>query len=71
MAIEDHEIDRLKEIFVTRQECQNKTDAFESKLNKDLVRLAVIETQLSQIKWILTAVGGGIITMLVKMFFGG
>ena len=71
MAIEDHDIDRLKEIFVTRQECQKQADAFESKLNKDLVRLAVIETQLSQIKWILTAVCGGIITMLVKMFFGG
>ena len=71
MALEDHDIDRLKEIFVTRQECQAQTDSFESKLNKDLVRLAVIETQLSQIKWILTAVGGGIITMLVKMFFGG
>ena len=71
MALEDHDIERLKEIFVTRQECQKSTDNFESKLNKDLVRLAVIETQLSQIKWILTAVGGGIITMLVKMFFGG
>ena len=71
MAIEDHDIERLKEIFVTRQECQKSTDNFESKLNKDLVRLAVIETQLSQIKWILTAVGGGIITMLIKMFFGG
>ena len=71
MALENHDIDRLKEIFVTRQECQKQTDGFESKLNKDLVRLAVIETQLSQIKWILTAVGGGVITMLVKMFFGG
>jgi hypothetical protein len=71
MAIEDHDIERLKEIYVTRQECQKSTDSFEAKLNKDLVRLAVIETQLSQIKWILTAVGGGIITMLVKMFFGG
>lgn len=71
MALEDHDIDRLKEIFVTRQECQAQTDSFETKLNKDLVRLAVIETQLSQIKWILTAVGGGVITMLVKMFFGG
>lgn len=71
MALEDHDIERLKEIFVTRQECQKSTDNFESKLNKDLVRLAVIETQLSQIKWILTAVGGGVITMLVKMFFGG
>lgn len=71
MALEDHDIDRLKEIFVTRQECQRSTDNFEAKLNKDLVRLAVIETQLGQIKWILTAVGGGVITMLVKMFFGG
>lgn len=71
MALEDHDIDRLREIFVTRQECQKSTDSFEAKLNKDLVRLAVIETQLSQIKWILTAVGGGVITMLVKMFFGG
>ena len=71
MALEDHDIDRLKEIFVTRQECQSQTDSFESKLNKDLVRLAVIETEMKQIKWILTAVGGGVITMLVKMFFGG
>lgn len=69
--IEERDIDRLKEIFVTRQECQNQTDSFEAKLNKDLVRLAVIETKLSQITWILTAVGGGIITMLIKMFFGG
>lgn len=70
MALEDHDIDRLKEIFVTRQECQQQTDTFETKLNKDLVRLAVIETKLSQITWILTAVGGGVITMLIKMFFG-
>lgn len=68
--VEEKDIDRLKEIFVTRQECQKTTDAFDSKLNKDLVRLAVIETKLSQITWILTAVGGGVITMLIKMFFG-
>lgn len=71
MAIEDHDIDRLKEIFVTRQECQSQTDSFENKLNKDLVRLAVIETEMKQIKWLITAVAGGVITMLVKMFFGG
>ena len=71
MALEDHDIERLKEIFVTRQECQKNTDSFDAKLNKDLVRLAVIETEMKQIKWILTAVGGGVITMLVKMFFGG
>lgn len=70
MALEENDIDRLKEIFVTRQECQKQTDSFEEKLSKDLVRLAVIETKLSQITWILTAVGGGVITMLIKMFFG-
>lgn len=71
MAIESTDLERLKEIFVTRQECQRSTDNFEAKLNKDLVRLAVIETQLGQIKWLLGAVVGGVITMLVKMFFGG
>lgn len=71
MAIDNGDIDRLKEIFVTRQECQRSTEDFEGKLNKDLVRLAVIETKLNQITWLLTAVGGAVITMLVKMFFFG
>ena len=71
MPIDEKDIARLKEIFVTRQECQQQTDNFENKLNKDLVRLAVIETRLNQITWILTAVGGGVITMLIKIFFGG
>ena len=71
MALEEHDIDRLKEIFVARQECQKNTDNFEAKLNKDLVRLAVIETKLSQITWILSTVAAGVVTMLIKMFFGG
>ena len=69
--IDEKDIDRLREIFVTRQECQAQTDSFESKLNKDLVRLAVIETKLSQITWILSTVAAGVVTMLIKMFFGG
>ena len=68
--IEEKDIERLKEIFVTRQECQRQTDSFESKLNKDLVRLAVIETKLSQITWILSTVAAGVVTMIIKMFFG-
>jgi hypothetical protein len=69
-VIEEKDIERLREIFVTRQECQAQTDAFESKLTKDLVRLAVIETKLSQITWILSTVAAGVVTMLLKMFFG-
>ena len=68
--LEEKDIARLREIFVTRQECQAHTDSFETKLNKDLVRLAVIETKLSQITWILSTVAAGVVTMLIKMFFG-
>ena len=71
MAIEDNEIERLKEIFVTRQECQNTNNEIEKKLSSDLVRLAVIENQLKVITWLLYAVAGGVITMLIKMLFGG
>lgn len=69
--IDKDDIDRLKEIFVTRLECENTMDAINRKISQEDVRLAVIEHQLKTITWILTAVGGGVITMLIKMFFGG
>ena len=69
--IDEKDIDRLKEIFITRKECQQTTDGIESKLSSDLVRLAVIENQLKVITWLLYAVAGGIITMLIKILFGG
>lgn len=69
--IDDKDIDRLEEIFVTRKECQQTTDGIEYKLSSDLVRLAVIENQLKVITWLLYAVSGGVITMLIKTLFGG
>ena len=69
--IEEKDIDRLREIFVTRKECQATNDAIEAKLSNDLVRLAVIENQLKVITWLLYAVAGGVITMLIKILFGG
>ena len=68
--IDEKDIERLKEIFVTRKECQETNNEIEMKLSNDLVRLAVIETKLSQITWILSTVAAGVVTMLVKMFFG-
>lgn len=68
--IDDKDIDRLKEIFVTRQECQDTNEEIKANITKDLVRLAVIENQLKVITWILYAVAGGIITMLIKLLFG-
>ena len=68
--IDDKDIERLKEIFVQRQKCQEINNGIKANLTKDLVRLAVIENQLKVITWILYAVAGGIVTMLVKMLFG-
>ena len=68
--IDENDIGRLKEIFVTRKECQQTTDGIETKLSSDLVRLAVIENQLKVITWLLYAVAGGVITMLIKLLFG-
>lgn len=70
--MEDKDIERLKEIFVMRRgECDSITGNLRDTLNEDKVARAEIKTQLAVIKWVLTAVGGGIITMLVKMFVGG
>ena len=69
--IEQSDINRLKEIFVTRKECDEVTENLKSKLSNDSVRLAVIESKLGTITWLLTAVGGGVIATLVQLFFGG
>lgn len=69
--IDEKDLERMKEIFVTRNECQQTTDGIETKLSSDLVRLAVIENQLKVITWLLYAVAGGVITMLIKFLFGG
>lgn len=71
MPLEKEDIERLREIFVTRQECDNDMSEVSKKLANDSTRLAVIETKLGHVMWLLTAVCGGIITMLIKMFFGG
>ena len=71
MMIEQSDINRLKEIFVTRKECDEVTESLKSNLSNDNVRLAVIESKLGTITWLLTAVGGGVIATLVKLFFGG
>lgn len=68
--IEKEDIDRLKDIFVTRQECESDMKRVDDKLSNDNARLAVIEQQLKTITWLLTAVCGGIITMIIKTFWG-
>lgn len=67
--LEKEDWDHLREVFVTREQCDNTTDEINDKLNRDYAELAVIKTQLKTIIRILSAVGSGIIAILVKTFF--
>lgn len=68
--IDEKDIERLKEIFVTRTDCRRQSDELDAKLAKDLVRLSVIETKLNITLGILGAIGGCMLTIVVKMLFG-
>jgi hypothetical protein len=65
--LQDHFDGRYRKI----EDCDDIVGAFENRVNKDNVRLAVIEQQNKLMLWVLAAISGGIITMLIKMFFGG
>lgn len=63
--IENDDIDRLKEIFITRKECDDRTDAIERKLAADAVELALIKQKLDQISWVSRTTLGTVIVALI------
>lgn len=74
MALEDADIARLKEIFVTRQECDDKTDDINKKLANDSTELALIKQKLDTISWIskttlaavIVAIVGALLSLILK-----
>lgn len=64
--LQDHFDGRYRKI----DDCDEIVSGFHKSINKDNVRLAVIEQQNKLMLWVLAAISGGIITMLIKMFFG-
>lgn len=73
--IDDKDMDLLREIFVTRQEFDTITSELQGRISKVTLgiekRLSVIETKQTIQLWLTAAVVGAVITMLVKMLFGG
>lgn len=73
--IDDKDWTMLRDVFVTRQECDTTTSALQgriSKINLEVERrLSVIETKQTIQLWLTAAVASGVITMLIKMLFGG
>lgn len=74
MAIDRDDIERLKEIFVTRQECDSTTDDINKKLSNDATELALIKQKLDTITWVskttlgavLVAIVGAVMALIIK-----
>lgn len=73
MSLESSDIERLREIFITRQECSTTTESINNKLNNDNKELALIKAQLATISWVakttLASVIGLLVTYIASMFF--
>ena len=64
MAVDQEDIERLKEIFVTRRECGAVTDGINKKLNSDNRELALIKAQLATISWVAKTTLASVIGLL-------
>lgn len=57
--------------YVKVDDCEKKTGDIDKLLNKDNVRLAVIEQQQRINNWLTAAIAGGIVALVIKVFLGG
>lgn len=63
--VDEKDIERLKEIFVTRQECDNTMDDVNKKLANDSTELALIKQQLAVIAWFSKTTFGVIVAAII------
>lgn len=74
MPLEREDIERLKEIFVTRQECESSMDDVNQKLANDSTELALIKQKLDTITWVskttlaavIVAIVGAVMTSILR-----
>ena len=65
MAIDDADIARLKEIFVTREKCDDRTEIIDKRLSSGDTKFALIEQQLTTIGWVSKTTLGAVIVAIV------
>lgn len=69
--VDEKDIERLKEIFVTRKECDSTNEEINKKLSNDSTELALIKQQLNTISWVakttLAAVIGWIVVYIANI----
>lgn len=73
--IEHEDIQELKRVFddryVLQSDCNDTQERINKKLSNDDKRIAILVQQQKINNWLTTAIAGGIITLLIKVFLGG
>ena len=69
--IDENDLHRLDEIYVRKDDCNNIQNAVDKKLSNDATRFAVLEYQQKVNNWLTTAIAGGIVALVIKVFLGG
>lgn len=64
--LDPEDINRLKEIFVTRQECQTTNDEINRKLAHDSTELELIKQKLDTITWVSKTTLGAVLVAVVS-----
>lgn len=57
--------------YVKIDDFEKRTETFNKLLNKDNVRLAVIEQQQKINNWLTLGIASGIVALVIKVFLGG
>jgi len=68
--IETSDLERLKEIFVLRRECDDAQDRTRREISAIEITMAEIKVQLNLVMGILGAVGVAVLSLVVKQFWG-
>ena len=66
----NEDIERLKEIFVTRKECETTRSDSNQHIQRLEIALAKVGTKLTIVIGILGAIGVAILSVVVKFLFG-
>ena len=67
--VDREDIERLKEIFVPRQECDKNMEEVNRRLASGSTEFAIIKTKLNAILWGIGVIGTAVIGVLVKIIF--
>ena len=65
MAIEDSDLIRLDERYVTRNECNATVNAIKDEIQKDRQDVVVMKSDLSSIKKVLWFIAAGVGTLII------